>query len=39
MTHDAHDEYEQPPRDFIVKIEGALHHTIAYSLSKQGSYT
>jgi hypothetical protein len=39
MTHDAHDEYEQPGRGFIVKIEGALHHTIPYSLSEQGSYT
>jgi hypothetical protein len=24
--------------DFIVKIEGALHHTIAYSLLEQVSY-
>lgn len=39
MTHDAHDEYEQPRRGFIVKIEGTLHHTIAYSLLEQGSYT
>jgi hypothetical protein len=31
MTHDAHDEYEQPQRGFIVKIEGTfclfLHDT------------
>jgi hypothetical protein len=31
MTHDAHDEYEQPRRGFIVKIEEP-HHTISYSL-------
>ncbi len=39
MTHVAHDEYEQPWRGFMLKIEGALQHTIAYLLLEQGSYT